>query len=178
MLVKKIDSACRATHRRYNWHSSRIVTFAANRVLTASDESNPDDIRRIRRRTALDSTTLRYPTQLCRAASWRLDHSVPSTRNVGVQLRRKPYDAHTGSRHGREKRRRDLVTMKRAPQFSLEKASVRMQMGRDGKYPDGKTWSSGEQAIERTGYRPNVSPLRVDDERMPTSATPIAICGC
>lgn len=105
MLVKKIDSACRATHRRYNWHSSRIVTFAANRVLTASDESNPDDIRRIRRRTALDSTTLRYPTQLCRAVSWRLDHSVPSTRNVGVQLRRKPYDAHTGSRPGREKRK-------------------------------------------------------------------------
>lgn len=110
MLAQKrtariVDGACRATHTRYNWHSSRIVAFAANRVVTASDELDPDDIRRIRRRTALDSTTSRYPTQLCRAASWRLDHSVPSTRNVGVQLRCKPYDAHTGSRPNCEKRK-------------------------------------------------------------------------
>lgn len=174
MLVKKIDSACRATHRRYNWHSSQIVTFAANRVLTASDESNPDDIRRIRRRTALDSTTLRYPTQLCRAVSWRLDHSVPSTRNVGVQLRRKPYDAHTGSRPGREKRKGGLVTMERAPQFSREKASVRMQMGRDGKYPDGKNHCAKPHGVvqildmefRRTGDRAD----RLSAERVVTSS--------
>lgn len=29
--------------------------------------------------------------------------------------------------------------MERAPQFSREKASVRMQMGRDGKYPDSRS---------------------------------------